>query len=131
MNINGQEYVKADTIDKIKNENAELKRENERLRYIIKMLFPIDNEEFERYFVDALDKRDILIRLEQYEVQNERTKYELEIKSLKAKIGGLNSELTKLKKQYKINNDGTINLRKVDENKLLQIKKLVDSLVDN
>ena len=35
MNINGQEYVKADTIDKIKNENAELKRENERLKISI------------------------------------------------------------------------------------------------
>lgn len=54
---------------------------------------------------------------------------EMKIKNLTQEVAGLKSQITKIKKSYKENEDGSIALSKSDINKLKQINKLIEGIL--
>lgn len=130
MEINGVKYVKEEKISSLLSEIESLKSENKKLIEVIKKILPFEENDIHYLFSHhGLTYMRNKIRRDGF-YGNERLEYETIIDDLNAEISSLKSKITKLEKQYKHNNDGTINLKKVNENKLKQIQQLVNEIME-
>ena len=119
MEINGVKYVKADTIEKMRIEIDDLKKENKKLITALQKLMPIEEDEI-KYFLSQQGLSYINRKIRRSgSFGNERAEYEEKIRSLTNELAGAKSNLSKMKKQYMGSGTGEITLKKTSEAKPL------------
>jgi len=131
MEINGIKYVKEETIEKIREKERELERENKKLKELIKIIAPIGEEEIQKICSFGRYNINYALKLYGRDIgENARFQYEQEIYKLKCELKAANSQIAKIKNQYRNEENEKIKITTCEKKKLLSVKKLLDEIFE-